>query len=114
MLPIRHRLPLRHLPDFFSEAQRIGGKHLLVMVRQVGVEENSRGAVVVSKKVSAQAVQRNKLRRQLRQLLLENLMQQPGLEVVMVAKPGILNLDFTELTQESNALWKRLLNSIKH
>jgi ribonuclease P protein component len=63
--------------------------------------KSSRFAFVVSTKVSKSAVKRNRLRRQLREIIRLRLDQiKPGYDVVIMARPASLGLKFEELTKE--------------
>lgn len=60
--------------------------------------ENSRFAVLVSKKVSKKAVVRNKIKRQLRNILREDYLQQvKGYDVVVICLPTISDKTFAEI-----------------
>jgi len=60
-------------------------------------EENSKFAFIVSKKVSKKAVVRNKIKRQLSEILRTNLANFPiKVNGVFIALPGIGELDFAQ------------------
>lgn len=66
-----------------------------------------RVGVVVSKKVSKLAVQRNRIKRLIREQFRKN--QHPdGFDFVVIAKPGAAVADNRQLTNELNYLWKKL------
>jgi ribonuclease P protein component len=69
--------------------------------------EYSRFAVVVSKKVSNKAVIRNKVKRRLREILKKRLLDKKGLDIVLIAKPGIEQKDFKELENKADIILKR-------
>ncbi|MDD4607180.1 MAG: ribonuclease P protein component [Patescibacteria group bacterium] len=71
--------------------------------------ENSRFAFIVSLKISKKAVQRNKVKRQLREIIRLNLDKiKPGYDIIINTRPGILKLTYQELDQTLIDLLKKL------
>lgn len=104
MLPHKHRLMLRHFPEFFSQSKKLYSPfYTIFYLAQESIE--STGAVVVPKKVVAKAAYRNKLKRQTLEVLYPLLKTHPHLKVaIRVKKP----LDKNELSQLSIDLEKTL------
>jgi len=70
-------------------------------------EEESRFGFVVSTKVSKKAVDRNKLKRQLREITREKIEKlKDGYDVVVVTQPGIQTQSFHQLKQNLFQLFK--------
>lgn len=72
--------------------------------------EKSRFCFVISTKISKKAVKRNKLKRQLREIIRLNLDKiSPHYDVVILTKPkaGVLEKDYQELEEELLGLLKR-------
>ncbi len=102
MLPKAYRLPLRHLPEFFSRSQRIffGGN----VIYFAAAEGNTRAAVVVSKKSVALSTERNALKRQVRALITPLLPLYPGKQFVVVIRKKMDSQQFTHLQQKIEAM----------
>ncbi len=108
MLSRAHRL--RGDP-VFKRLARIGqpffGTSLTFRIAPQGTDRSlpTRFAFVVSTKVSKKAVERNLLRRRLREIIRAELPQlKTGLEVLIIARPQARQLDFQALKQEVEAL----------
>jgi len=68
----------------------------------------SRVGFIVSKKISKKAVQRNKIKRKLREIIQLYLAKiQPGFDLVFLAKPGIEKRDFWEIEQTIDKILKK-------
>jgi len=71
--------------------------------------ESNRFGLIISNKVSKKAVERNKIRRQIREILKEQLAQlKPGFDLIIVTLPEILNKDSQEIKQNILYNFKRL------
>lgn len=68
----------------------------------------SRFAIVVSTKVDKRAVQRNRLKRRLREILRLNLQQiKPGWDILVITKQKALSLDYGQLQEALLSLIKK-------
>ncbi len=71
--------------------------------------EKPRFAVLVSKKVSKKAVDRNKIKRQIRNILREDYLQKiRGYDVVIVCLPSIASKTFVEIQAELRVAFRKL------
>lgn len=109
MLPRSLRLPLRQ--NFLSikkEGRRIQSSFLtLLYVPFQG--ENSRFAFIISKKVSNKATVRNKMKRQLSQIVEETIPSFKNIyNIVFIAKPNIVNVDNNKLKEEIKNIFNHL------
>lgn len=102
MLPARKRLSLRRDPDFFSRAKRFYTPSLVVYVEYA---QNTKGAVVVSKKAAASLVERNRLKRVTSQVLAALLDRLPPMHVVVVIKKGTHRLSMHQIYDEVSTLF---------
>jgi len=98
--PGKRRLVLRS--DFIHLAKR--GKrlsgHNLFMVLGQGTEDNARLAVAVSKKVGG-AVQRNRLKRRIREIFRQNIEKFPKSKHILIGcRKGAAGLEFAGLKEE--------------
>jgi len=69
----------------------------------------SRFAVLVSKKVSKRAVVRNRLKRQLREIIRLDWLNLTGYDVVIIVLPAAANKNFVALKEELKSLFTRLI-----
>ncbi len=98
MLPVQNRLKKK------SDFERVlrGGRPFFTPILAIKVTKNNLAAtrfgIVISKKVSKKAVERNKLRRRLREVLRLNLeLVKPGFDVVILTKAVGLTKKYQEL-----------------
>ncbi len=87
MLPLKHRLMLRHFPTFFSHSKKLYSPLYTVFYQKTD-QAVSTGAVVVPKKVVAKSAYRNKLKRQTLEVLYSFLKASPHIRIaIRVKKP---------------------------
>ena len=101
MLKKQHRLNKNK--DFESVFKNRGSAYAPSLGLRLAANglENSRFAVLVSKKVSKKAVVRNKIKRQIRNILREDYLQIiKGYDVVIVCLPTIATKTFAEIQAE--------------
>ncbi|KIV65739.1 Ribonuclease P protein component [Pseudomonas sp. FeS53a] len=67
--------------------------------------------MVIGKKSVKLSVERNRLKRQIRESFRHNLELLAGWDIVIVAKRGLGDLENEELKQQFGKLWKRLARS---
>ncbi|MGM0481037.1 MAG: ribonuclease P protein component [Pseudomonadota bacterium] len=70
--------------------------------------DNPRIGVTVSKKRAKTAVQRNRIKRQIRETFRLRQHKIPNFDIVVIAKQGIVDLDNSELSNTLNYLWRKL------
>lgn len=84
---------------------RVDGLTIKSLARQ---QSFSRFGLVISTKVAKKAVARNRLRRQIRAILRAHLTDiKPGFDVVLIAKPSLLDLSYQELEETIVDLFKK-------
>lgn len=100
MLPQENRLRLeRDINTLFAHGKSVFGTGLGMKFHS-NRRPQSRFAVVVGTKVSKKAVERNRLKRQIRAIIYERLSDiAPGYDVVFFAKKGALGKSFHELSE---------------
>ena len=106
---------LKHMKDFdilFREGRFVGGQFLTVKYWKVDPEkyprrkytvEDLKIGFVVGKKIHKSAVKRNRVKRQMREvirLLLKENKLKKGFNIAFVAKPDILGVDYTEIEKD--------------
>ena len=91
----------------FNLRKRIAGKHLVIRYR--ANEMNiSRLGMIVSKKTAKLAVQRNYMRRVLRELFRHNQHHLPALDLVVQIQKAFEKTEFTEVKKEFEYLMQKL------
>jgi ribonuclease P protein component len=70
--------------------------------------DHARIGVTISKKRAKTAVQRNRIKRRVRETFRLRQHKIPNFDIVVIAKQGIVDLDNTELNNTLNYLWRKL------
>jgi len=96
MLPKKHRLMLRHFPDFFLKSKKTHSSLFTLFTLHDEVEF-SQGAVVVPKKFLAKSSARNYAKRQVSELLYPILKQKKNLQIVVLVKRSLEKTDLEKL-----------------
>lgn len=101
----------RHFKAVFdSPTGKVPGKNLLILARENGLDHPRLG-LVIGKKSAKLAVQRNRLKRLMRDSFRLNQQLLAGLDIVIVARKGLGEIENPELHQHFGKLWKRLARS---
>lgn len=90
----------------FGEGTRVFGARFRLHVRP-DESRPPRLGVAVSRKVSISAVERNRLRRQIKETFRQQRAQLPRADFVVVAKPGAAAADNAEIRRELLSLFDR-------
>ena len=70
--------------------------------------KNSRFGFIVSTKIDKRATVRNKIKRRLREVIYQNLKKiKTGFDIIILTKPAIKNLDFWQIKEKLENLFKR-------
>ena len=103
-------LRLRQAGDFAAlraSSGRLGGRCFHLRYRPNGLG-HARLGLAISKRVSKRAVERNRLKRLLRESFRRIRDQLPPVDVVVMARDVAAGLPGAELLAEADALWQRL------
>lgn len=73
-------------------------------------DSKGRICVMVSKKVSKQAVRRNKLKRQIKYAIKKNKLIKTGLDIVLAAFPDIAKADYSEIEKQIIYVFTKKIN----
>ena len=95
---------------FDSNTSKAPGKNVLLLARDNGLSYPRLGLVIGKKSVKL-AVERNRLKRQIRESFRHNQDSLAGLDIVIVARKGLSDLQNAELTQQFGKLWKKLVKN---
>ncbi len=105
------RLRLLKAADFqpvFSQARfKVSCQSMLVLVIENGLPAARLGLVIGKKNVS-KAVQRNRIKRLLRESFRHNQHLLAGLDIVILARSGLGALDNPHITRQIDSLWQDL------
>ncbi|RWU26911.1 ribonuclease P protein component [Pseudomonas alkylphenolica] len=101
----------RHFKAVFdSPTGKVPGKNLLLLARENGLDHPRLGLVIGKKSVKL-SVQRNRLKRLMRDSFRLNQHLLAGWDIVIVARKGLGEIENPELHQHFGKLWKRLARS---
>ncbi|MFF7707274.1 ribonuclease P protein component [Pseudomonas sp. NPDC007930] len=100
-------LPRQFKAVFDSPTGKVPGKNLLILARDNQLEHPRLGFVIGKKSVKL-SVERNRLKRVIRESFRHHQQQLAGWDIVIVARKGLGDTDNPELQQHFSKLWKRL------
>ncbi len=104
-------LTARHFKAVFdSPTGKVPGKNLLLLARENGLDHPRLGLVIGKKSVKL-SVQRNRLKRLMRDSFRLHQDLLVGWDIVIVARKGLGDVENPELHQHFGKLWKRLARS---
>jgi ribonuclease P protein component len=101
---------LKQKKDFIEIFKKGKGfeEDLLFLKIKLNNSKKNRFAFVVSKKVSNKAVIRNKIKRILREIIRKKILKiKPGIDGILIVKPGIEKKDFLEIEKMVENLLKK-------
>ena len=90
----------------FRKGKTKAGKLVFLKILKNNQDDNHFG-VVVSKKISKKAVNRNKIKRRLREIIRQAHIK-PGLNIIIIAKPEIIDKNYQDIKNELEDLFKSL------
>jgi ribonuclease P protein component len=109
MLPKENRLT--HRKDFdntFKDGAGSFSNTLGIKFIKNNLKE-SRFGIVVSNKISKKAVTRNKIKRQIREIIHKNINEiKKGLDIMIICRPEIDKKDFSEIEKTLIQLFKKI------
>lgn len=103
-------VPRQFKAVFDSPSGKVPGRNVLLLARDNALDHPRLGMVIGKKSVKL-SVERNRLKRQIRESFRHNLELLAGWDIVIVAKRGLGDLENEELKQQFSKLWKRLARS---
>ena len=95
---------------FDSPSGKAPGNSVLLLARDNQLDHPRLGLVIGKKSVKL-AVERNRIKRQIRESFRLNQDNLTGWDIVVVARKGLGDLENSELAQQFGKLWKRLARS---
>jgi ribonuclease P protein component len=107
MLPKKQKLNRANFGKVLQKSKKIEGENFSFRARFEEKSEKSRYSVVVSAKVSKKAVDRNRLKRQVYEVLANNA-PKTGILGVIYAKKDSVELDFKAINKEVSELFNQI------
>jgi ribonuclease P protein component len=113
MLISKNRLRKKSdINNVFKKGKTLTGNFIFLRIAKNNSNVN-RFAFVVSSKVSKKSVLRNRIKRQLREIIKKNIFKiKPGFDFILIAKPQIINQQFKEIEKEIDAILNSKFNKI--
>jgi len=96
----------------FSKSVKVSNSHFLILIHKTS-NPFSRLGLVISKKVDKRAVQRNRIKRIIRETF-RNGKFETNCDFVLLARGKVTNLVNKEIFQSLNNLWEQAQSKIKH
>ena len=106
----------KDIEKVFKKGKRFKEDFLILKITKNALSQ-TRFGFVVSQKVSKKAVIRNKIKRRLREMVSKKgkklkkgrhpLVTRPGMDIVLIALPGLETKDFWEIDETLNKLFKK-------
>jgi len=108
MLPKENRLKKKKdFDQVFKKGKGFNEKFLFLKIEKNNLKE-SRFGFVVSQKISKKAVIRNKIKRRLREITKEKILQiKKGIDGVLIVKPGLEKKTFLEVREITESLFRK-------
>ncbi|MBF7728875.1 ribonuclease P protein component [Pseudomonas sp. N040] len=105
-------IPRQFKAVFDSPSGKIPGKNVLLLARDNGLDHPRLGLVIGKKSVKL-SVERNRLKRLIRESFRKHQALLAGWDIVIVARKGIADSDNVEITRQFDKFWKRLQRTQK-
>ena len=83
------------------------GRNVLLLARENDLQHPRLGLVIGKKSVKL-SVERNRIKRQIRETFRHHQLELAGWDIVIIARKGLADLDNPELAKQFAKLWKRL------
>jgi ribonuclease P protein component len=87
-------------------------KEVMLLAAENGIDSPRLG-IIISRKVSKRAVDRNRIKRQIREHFRLNQHELPAMDVIALVKPPANTADNAFLQQQLNYLWRKLNKNVQ-
>ncbi|MBU2870970.1 ribonuclease P protein component [Colwellia sp. E2M01] len=112
-----------HFQKVFSKPIRFGSRHFTLLItpkphtlvsdQHNTIAKNRLGLAIAKKRVKL-AVQRNRIKRQIRESFRLNQHDLPAIDMVVMVKSGIDQLDNKSINQELEKIWRKIIQRHKN
>jgi len=92
---------------FDSPSGKVPGRNVLLLARENDLQHPRLGLVIGKKSVKL-SVERNRIKRQIRETFRHHQLELAGWDIVIIARKGLADLENPELAKQFAKLWKRL------
>jgi ribonuclease P protein component len=92
----------------FSKPVRFGSSHFTILITPNKQNNNRLGLAIAKKRVKL-AVQRNRIKRQVRESFRLNQHNLPEIDIVVMVKSGIDKLENREINQQLEKIWRKII-----
>lgn len=96
----------------FSNPSRFGSSHFTILITQSNDDKARLGLAIAKKRVKL-AVQRNRIKRLVRESFRLNQHQLPHIEMVVMVKSGIDELDNQQINKQLEKIWRKIIQRHK-
>lgn len=96
----------------FSNPLRFGSSHITILITPNSLKRNRLGLAIAKKRVKL-AVQRNRIKRQIRESFRLNQHKLPEIDMVVMVKSGTDKLDNKEINQQLEKIWRKVIQRHK-
>lgn len=97
----------------FADARRYGDKALTILVRKNEHKQEARLGLAISKKCAKRAVDRNRIKRLIRESFRLQHQHLPAIDIIVMCKPLILSLDNETLRKALDKQWQYIARKQK-
>jgi ribonuclease P protein component len=107
-----------HFQSVFEKPIRFGSRHFTILITPTNLSDdsckNNRLGLAIAKKRVKLAVQRNRMKRIIRESFRLNQHDLPAIDMVVMVKSGIDQLDNSEINQELEKIWRKIIQRHKN
>jgi len=101
-----------HFQAVFNKPTRFGSKHFTLLITPNATENNRIGFAIAKKRVKL-AVQRNRIKRIVRESFRLNQHKIPKVDIVIMAKTGIESLENKDIQEQIEKIWQKIVQRQK-
>ncbi|WP_371375489.1 ribonuclease P protein component [Thalassotalea aquiviva] len=101
-----------HFKQVFDNPTRYGSSHFTILITSNSDSKNRLGMAIAKKRVKL-AVQRNRIKRLVRESFRINQHKLPNIDMVVMVKSGIDNLDNAQINQQLEKIWRKMIQRHK-
>ncbi|NQY86852.1 MAG: ribonuclease P protein component [Colwellia sp.] len=106
-----------HFQSVFKKPIRFGSSHFTILITPSNLPadscKNNRLGLAIAKKRVKLAVQRNRIKRIIRESFRLNQHNLPAIDMVVMVKSGIDQLDNKEINQQLTKIWRKIIQRHK-
>jgi len=101
-----------HFQSVFSKPLRFGSSHITILISKNPDGRNRLGLAIAKKRVKL-AVQRNRIKRQIRESFRLHQHDLPNIDLVVMVKSGTDQLENAEIRKQLEKIWRKIIQRHK-